>query len=381
MPEVSSLLFPIFNWLRKQGVPLGISDYLLAINMLRSGNGIKDFLDFKNLCNLLWTKSKEDQELLDIAFAQFLPNFQLITTPAHVTTPAKALQEVSELPTVTNDQSSVSKIPNGVQVFTGQDFSKNEAQNLPHNQVLLVREQEEQYKTGISGFRLAQDLERFHRYNMAIRLPVNKREMATAWRQLRKPMRVGIPEDLDVDSTVRSICETGIFLGPKLQPRRRNLVKLFVLVDRKGSMAPFNLIINALAEGIGRGGLLGRVQFYYFHNCPDRLLYVYPDLTKPISLERILDSEIKGNSVLIVSDAGAARRYYYGKRLATTKAFLNKLKISTYLYAWLNPLPKDRWINTTAEDIAKLMPMFSIDREGLHDAVSVLRGHPFISEI
>ena len=29
------------------------------------------------------------------------------------------------------------------------------------------------------------------------------------------------------------------------------------------------------------------------------------------------------------------------------------------------------------EDIAKFIPMFSFNREGLHDTVNILRGYPF----
>jgi len=40
-------------------------------------------------------------------------------------------------------------------------------------------------------------------------------------------------------------------------------------------------------------------------------------------------------------------------------------------------MPKTRWKATTAEDIACMVPMFPLDREGLNDAVNILRGHPF----
>ncbi len=55
--------------------------------------------------------------------------------------------------------------------------------------------------------------------------------------------------------------------------------------------------------------------------------------------------------------------------------------IYTYLYAWLNPMPRNRWEKTTAEDIARIVPMFSVNREGLNDAVNILRGHPFPSGV
>jgi uncharacterized protein with von Willebrand factor type A (vWA) domain len=134
-------------------------------------------------------------------------------------------------------------------------------------------------------------------------------------------------------------------------------------------------------DSIIRGGLLGRVSLYYFHDCPEGFLFRYPNLTGSLSLEIILSSQAKGSSVLIVSDAGAARGYYDEQRLKDTKAFLKTLNTCTYLYVWLNPMPTTRWRATTAEDIARLAPMFHLDRDGLNDTVNILRGHPFPPEV
>ena len=83
------------------------------------------------------------------------------------------------------------------------------------------------------------------------------------------------------------------------------------------------------------------------------------------------------NHVLIVSDAGAARAHYDDERVHNTKSFLEKLGRYTYLYAWINPVPFSRWRFTTAADIEQLVPMFPLDRDGLDDAIQILRGHPF----
>jgi uncharacterized protein with von Willebrand factor type A (vWA) domain len=43
-------------------------------------------------------------------------------------------------------------------------------------------------------------------------------------------------------------------------------------------------------------------------------------------------------------------------------------------YAWLNPMPNHRWRNTTAEEIARFVPMFEMNRRGLDAAIDILRG-------
>jgi hypothetical protein len=78
--------------------------------------------------------------------------------------------------------------------------------------------------------------------------------------------------------------------------------------------------------------------------------------------------------VLIVSDAGAARGSFESERVERTQVFLNQLKRSVRRYAWLNPMPNHRWKGTTAEDIARLVPMFEMSRRGLDAAIDILRG-------
>jgi uncharacterized protein with von Willebrand factor type A (vWA) domain len=84
MTELGSLLFQVFERLRRQGVPLGVSDYLEAIETIQAGVGLEDSASFKGLCRLLWTKSREDQELFDLAFAELVePQLPIsVTSPS-----------------------------------------------------------------------------------------------------------------------------------------------------------------------------------------------------------------------------------------------------------------------------------------------------------
>jgi uncharacterized protein with von Willebrand factor type A (vWA) domain len=178
-------------------------------------------------------------------------------------------------------------------------------------------------------------------------------------------------------ATLEAIGRTGVFLRPVLRPRRRNQVRLLVLLDRDGSMAPFQMLVDTMVESIGRSGLSDRMICWYFHNTPKDYLYAHPTLTERHELAEVLAQHARGNEVLIVGDGGAARRVFRGSRLEETRAFLDILRQETYLGAWLNPLPRERWEGTTAQDIAALVPMFPLDLEGLIDTVNVLCGRPY----
>jgi len=359
MPYIPPRLFQVFERLRRQGVPLGVSDYLEAIETIQAGVGLEDAASFKGLFRLLWAKSREDQELFDLAFAELVESqWQTNSTPQAIPTSEPA--------------STPSTVP--PQQIPPQPEPQLEPEKEPEPQEVSVTLPSSSVK---QSFILQSELaEELHYYQLTPRLPISRRDMAGVWRQLHRPQRTGILEELDVEATINSICHTGLLLRPILQPRRRNQARLVVLVDQQGSMAPFAPLIEAAIESILRGGLLGKTSIYYFHDCPEGFLYQRPNLTHALPLSTVLD-EHQGNSVLIISDAGAARGYYDGRRVEDTKTFVQTLSTYTYLYTWLNPMPENRWVATTAEDIACMMPMFPLHREGLNDAVNILRGHPF----
>ncbi len=47
------LLFPLFDELRRHGVPLGVPEYLAVIKTVRSGIGLDNPDQLKRLCRLL----------------------------------------------------------------------------------------------------------------------------------------------------------------------------------------------------------------------------------------------------------------------------------------------------------------------------------------
>ena len=112
--------------------------------------------------------------------------------------------------------------------------------------------------------------------------------------------------------------------------------------------------------------------------------FVYDDseLLDPIPLKDVLQKNALDAFVVIISDAGAARNHYSVPRLLDTISFMKALRTYTLSYVWLNPLPKSYWKdkNNTATQIARHVPMFALEREGIQQAVNVLRGHQYTIE-
>ncbi len=124
-------------------------------------------------------------------------------------------------------------------------------------------------------------------------------------------------------------------------------------------------------------GRLGKAGIYYFHNCPIDYLYHDPHHQQAVLFSHIVTHVCsERTAVLIFSDAGAARGGFSEERYRLTEAFLQSLKQQVRYISWLNPMPRKRWLGTTAGEISLLVPMFEVSRRGLQDAIGVLRGHP-----
>ena len=208
--------------------------------------------------------------------------------------------------------------------------------------------------------------------------PISRRSMVYNWRYLRRPVADGPLDVLDIAATIRQVTRQGFYLSPVYVRQERNKARLLLLLDQNGSMTPFHHFTRDLVETAKQESSLKpeNVGAFYFQNVPIVSVYKDPYLTEPTPLSAVLSHCDNETSVLIVSDAGAARGYRTPDRVRGTARFLYQLKRSTSLIAWLNPMSAQRWIGSSAEIIANSVPMFQMDNDGLSNAIDVMRGQP-----
>jgi hypothetical protein len=241
--------------------------------------------------------------------------------------------------------------------------------------------------------------------------PVNYRVVAQTWRRLRWLVREGPKTELDVQATIERRTRNAVATPPVLTSPRRNRARLLLLVDRQGSMAPFHSFVAEVCDTIRQTSRLENVAVAYFHDTPlegadsslldslidpasssldsvlpqvsplnEGVLFDDPDLLLPLAARQVLGDHAPDAAIVVISDAGAARGHTDLLRLLDTVAFLKALKLCGGRIVWLNPMPGKTWAKTTAAQIARHVPMFPMDAEGMHHAVNVLRGHPFVVE-
>ncbi len=393
-PTLPRFLWDLFLRLRRRGFIVGPQDYEALLLALRSGFGWSSQQALKELCAKLWAKSLREQETLFALFDQLAPleeAWELRQERVGDTTDASTFADI--------DQKSESLLKDETDIG---DFklklSKVEAQQ------------------GLPPIFLG-DVEIAERpFVFESQFPISYREVAQAWRRLRRPVRNGPPIELDIDGTIEKRCRAGVASSVVLRPRRRNIAKLLLLIDRKGSMTPFHSFCDEVCTAMQEAGRFEALPVYYFRNSPaegaddsvldsDELentpfpsldpilpkislltegdLYLESNLYTLVPLEVVLKEHASDASVIVISDAGAARKQYSVSRLLDTIAFFKALRTYTTKYVWLNPLPKDYWgsnTKNTATALARHVPMFPLDRRGLYQAVNVLRGQQYTVE-
>ena len=94
---------------------------------------------------------------------------------------------------------------------------------------------------------------------------LNTRNLKVALRKLRRFAREGVEEELDLDGTIDGTARNAGWLDLKLQPERRNRVKVLLFLDVGGSMDPHVEVCEQLFSAARAE--FRHLEHFYFHNC------------------------------------------------------------------------------------------------------------------
>jgi hypothetical protein len=338
----------VFRELRREGLPLGIDELLAALEAEQAGLGGETADELRGMLALLWCKSEAERGCLGRTWDALAA--RVAESPLDRQRRGESRADTGSAETTRETQ------PAPVARPTVAEASREAFGIVPTRAPLLLQPRDE-----LTELR--------HYY------PVSRREMQYAWRYLRRMIADGPPDVLDVAATVAQTARQGFYYAPVWRRRECNHAHLVLLLDHLGSMVPVHHYLRDLAETARYESPLGQVDVYYFYNVPGEVLYTDPLLTQePQPLGQVVQSISEFTAVLIVSDAGAARRHHELDRVLATLECLDTLRAVTPYVAWLNPMPEVRWWNTSAEVIARQVAMFSMSHDGLSNAVEVLRG-------
>ena len=208
------------------------------------------------------------------------------------------------------------------------------------------------------------------------------RNIKVALRRLRRFARQGAADELALDETIRSTANNAGWLDIRMQPERRNRIKVLMLLDVGGTMDDHierteELFSAAKAE-------FRHMDFFYFHNCVyDHLwkhnrrrhaerfptwdvLRTYPPDTRLIFVGDATMSPYEilapGGSVEYANDEAGAE-------------WLARFCHAFPKFAWLNPEPEHLWQYRQSIAIVRQIMgnrMFPVTIDGLERAMRLL---------
>lgn len=272
---------PFFENLRKAAIPVSLREYLTFLEGMKAGLATYDIEAFYFLARAAMVKDERNIDKFDRAFAATFEGLEAI--------PADAVMEAVDIP-----EDWLRKMAE--KHLSAEEKAEIEAlggfDKLMETLKERLKEQQGRHQGGNKwigtagtspfgaygynpeGVRIGQDKSRHQRAvkvwdkrefrNLDGDVELGTRNIKVALKRLRRWVREGAQEELDLDGTIRSTAEHG-YLDVKTRPERHNAVKVLLFLDVGGSMDPHIQVVEELFSAARAE--FKHLEYYYFHNC------------------------------------------------------------------------------------------------------------------
>ncbi|MCB4454478.1 vWA domain-containing protein [Leisingera sp. McT4-56] len=272
---------PFFENLRKASIPVSLREYLTFLEGMKAGLATYDIEAFYFLARAAMVKDERNIDKFDRAFAATFEGLEAI--------PAQAVMEAVDIP-----EDWLRKMAE--KHLSAEEKAEIEAlggfEALMETLKERLKEQQGRHQGGNKwigtagtspfgaygynpeGVRIGQDKSRHQRAvkvwdkrefrNFDGDVELGTRNIKVALKRLRRWVREGAQEELDLDGTIRSTAEHG-YLDVKTRPERHNAVKVLLFLDVGGSMDPHIQVVEELFSAARAE--FKHLEYYYFHNC------------------------------------------------------------------------------------------------------------------
>jgi len=391
------MLVRFFNDLRAGGVPVTLPEFLSLLEGLEARLAALSPEDFYYLARMSLVKDERHFDRFDRVFAEHFAGAEKLFEKLAAELPPEWLKQLTE------------------RLFSEEEKQRVEAlggwQKLLETLQQRLREQKGRHEGGNrwigtagtspfgnqgfnpEGVRIGQAGSRERRAvkvweardyrNLDDAVELGTRNIKMALRRLRRFAREGAPEELDLDGTIDSTARGGGLLDIRLQPERRNAVKLLLLLDVGGSMDPHVKICEELFSAARAE--FKHLEYFYFHNFPYERVWKdnrrrFSQVTDTRALLRTFNPDYR---VVFVGDAtmspyeieqpGGSVEHWNDE---AGRTWMQRISAHFPRLAWLNPEPEDRWHWTPSIKITRDLVnqrMFPLTLDGLDRAMRELK--------
>jgi uncharacterized protein len=209
---------------------------------------------------------------------------------------------------------------------------------------------------------------------------LDTRSIKTVLSYIRQVVREGPKDSLDVDGTIDATCRNAGELEFIWDRARKKRIKLMLLMDAGGTMAPHTELVSRLFSAAK--DIVKDLQFYYFHNCVYQELYTDIGQMRAVPTRKVLDQANRNYKVIIVGDAymapsellspnGAIDYWYRNDRPGIE--WLIDIRKRFRKAIWLNPEPEQWWPSVpSTRMIQRVFPMYELTLSGMRSGARAL---------
>ncbi len=359
------MFIPFFLSLKQHKIPVTLREYLTLLDGMDMGLEMYDVEGFYYLARTALVKDERYLDRFDKVFSESFKGVEAVggngssVDPQSI--PDEWLQKLAEKHLSEEDKAQIEALGGWEKLMEtlAERLKEQEKRHQGGNKWIGTAGTSPfgAYGFNPEGVRIGQKESRHRRAvkvwdkrqfrNLDDGVEIGTRNIKVALKRLRRWVREGADEELDLSGTIRATAENG-YLDVKTRPERRNAVKVLLFLDNGGSMDDHVKVVEELFSA-ARMELKHLVHFY-FHNC------LYEDVWKDnarrfdekTSTLDVLNKYGSDYKVIFVGDA--AMSPYEVVYPGGAVEHWNKESGETWLRRALDHWPNSIWINPVSEN-------------------------------
>ena len=357
---------PFFENLRKASIPVSLREYLTFLEGMKKGLVTYDIEAFYFLARAAMVKDERNIDKFDRAFSATFKGLEAIPNSAvmeAVDIPEEWLRKMSEKHLSAEEKAEIEAMGGFEKLMEAlkQRLEEQQGRHEGGNKWVGTGGTSPfgAYGYNPEGVRIGQKESRHQRAvkvwdkrefkNLDGDVELGTRNIKVALKRLRRWVREGAHEELDLDNTIRSTAEHG-YLDVKTRPERHNAVKVLLFLDVGGSMDPHIKVVEELFSAARTE--FKHLEYFYFHNC----LYegVWRDNRRrwdaQMPTHEVLRTYGPDYKCIFVGDAsmspyeiaypGGANEHWNQE---AGQVWLERAREQWKSHLWINPVPQKHW--------------------------------------
>lgn len=387
------MLIDFFFTLKRAKIPVSIKEFLMLLEALQNGIANLSLDEFYFLARTILVKDEVNYDKFDQAFGNYFRGIETLFDK-HPEIPLDWLQKRVERELTAEQRAAIEKF--------GYD-------KLMDRLKQLLEEQKERHEGGSKwigtggtsafgnggdnpeGIRIGGKSERRSAVKVwearAFKDYDDQRELGTrnikvALRRLRKFARQGAEDELALDATIKATANNAGYLDIKMQPERKNNIKVLMLLDVGGTMDDHIAMTEELFSAAKSE--FKNMEFFYFHNCVYDYLWKNNQrrYAEKFPTWDVLRKYTPDTKLIFVGDATMSPyeilqpggSVEYNNQEAGAE-WLQRFTNTFPHYIWLNPEPEGLWQYRQSIAIMRTLMnnrMFPVTLDGLERGMRLL---------